>query len=233
MRWADIDQLGHVNNVRYVDYADEARLAMVDAGEIPAGQHVTGCEVRFILPLMLSSHPVRVSSTFDGGLLQQEIYTDHEGQRVVYAQVKTHLATSWSAIERHEAGPTTRPYSLRRTDTYADLVSNASFFELLQESRIVAVSEVIGGISPGGFVVGTVTVDYAGAVPWRAAPYEVSTWLERYGRSSLVLRSQVDDGDQVVAAGSAVLVGFDMDSQRSRPFNEAERKQFESALSAY
>ena len=31
MRWADLDQLGHVNNVVYVDYLQEARVDMFRA----------------------------------------------------------------------------------------------------------------------------------------------------------------------------------------------------------
>ena len=29
LRWADMDQLGHVNNVTYVDYLQEARVDML------------------------------------------------------------------------------------------------------------------------------------------------------------------------------------------------------------
>jgi len=31
MRWADMDMLGHVNNVTYVDYLQEARIDMLAA----------------------------------------------------------------------------------------------------------------------------------------------------------------------------------------------------------
>ena len=31
MRWADMDMLGHVNNVTYVDYLQEARIGMLAA----------------------------------------------------------------------------------------------------------------------------------------------------------------------------------------------------------
>ena len=31
MRWADLDLLGHVNNVTYVDYLQEARVDMLRA----------------------------------------------------------------------------------------------------------------------------------------------------------------------------------------------------------
>ena len=32
LRWADLDLLGHVNNVRYVDYLQEARLDLLRGG---------------------------------------------------------------------------------------------------------------------------------------------------------------------------------------------------------
>ena len=31
IRWADLDLLGHVNNVRYVDYLQEARVDLMRA----------------------------------------------------------------------------------------------------------------------------------------------------------------------------------------------------------
>ena len=40
MRWADLDQLGHVNNVVYVDYLQEARVDMLRA-------HGRGSRVRW------------------------------------------------------------------------------------------------------------------------------------------------------------------------------------------
>ena len=37
LRWADLDLLGHVNNVTYLDYVEEAREALFD-GLRPGGQ---------------------------------------------------------------------------------------------------------------------------------------------------------------------------------------------------
>ena len=42
LRWADLDVLGHVNNVRYVDYLQEARVDMLSLhGSSSAGQELS------------------------------------------------------------------------------------------------------------------------------------------------------------------------------------------------
>ncbi|WP_278256592.1 acyl-CoA thioesterase [Nocardioides convexus] len=60
LRWADLDLLGHVNNVRYVDYLREARGALLRACLEAAGveRHegdgyvVVRHEVSFVAPLL-------------------------------------------------------------------------------------------------------------------------------------------------------------------------------------
>ena len=57
MRWADLDMLGHVNNVVYVDYLQEARVDMLrtharrEAGELTEGVVVVRHEVTYKAPL--------------------------------------------------------------------------------------------------------------------------------------------------------------------------------------
>lgn len=63
LRWADLDLLGHVNNVRYVDYLREGRddlfrAAGVDLGS--AGAVVRRHELTFLAPLMFGTEPVCV-----------------------------------------------------------------------------------------------------------------------------------------------------------------------------
>ena len=50
MRWADLDQLNHVNNVVYVDYAMEARAQLVDDGHLDAGLPIRHVRVDFMRP---------------------------------------------------------------------------------------------------------------------------------------------------------------------------------------
>ena len=69
LRWADMDTLGHVNNVVYVDYLQEARVDMlrvhapVQGGEeLAEGVVVVRHEVEFVHPLVFRSEPVRIES---------------------------------------------------------------------------------------------------------------------------------------------------------------------------
>ena len=72
MRWADLDELSHVNNVTYLDYAHEARAVHVAAGEL-ADRAVGAVSVEFLRPLLLSRTPLHVTSSDDGVRLVQEI----------------------------------------------------------------------------------------------------------------------------------------------------------------
>ena len=65
MRWADLDQLGHVNNVVYVDYLQEARVDMLRAhGRGPEalaeGLVVVRHEVTYLKPLTFDFRPVSI-----------------------------------------------------------------------------------------------------------------------------------------------------------------------------
>ncbi len=69
LRWADMDFLGHVNNVVYVDYLQEARVDMLRVhapmrgGEALAeGVVVVRHEVEFVAPLQFRHEPVRIES---------------------------------------------------------------------------------------------------------------------------------------------------------------------------
>jgi len=78
MRWADMDMLGHVNNVRYLDYVAEAREELL-TGTPLAQAPVSSHQVEFAAPLVFRRRPVLVDSWFtdatDGGVtLAHEVY---------------------------------------------------------------------------------------------------------------------------------------------------------------
>jgi acyl-CoA thioester hydrolase len=111
MRWADLDQLGHVNNVVYVDYLQEARVDMLRAhGRGPEalaeGLVVARHEVTFLKPLTFDFRPVSIecwvtdikAATFT---MAYEIFHDAEqGDRVVYLRATTVLTPYVFAEER-------------------------------------------------------------------------------------------------------------------------------------
>ncbi|GII03752.1 acyl-CoA thioesterase [Planobispora takensis] len=89
VRFADIDSLGHVNNVRYFDYLEDARLAMfhIDPhreGRDPfRGLVIARHEIDYRRPLTFRPDPVRVETWVSGirpvrFTLDYEIRDDHE-----------------------------------------------------------------------------------------------------------------------------------------------------------
>ena len=69
MRWADMDLQGHVNNVIYVDYLQEARVDMLRVHAPATGGEqlaeatvVVRHEVEFRSPLVFRVEPVRIES---------------------------------------------------------------------------------------------------------------------------------------------------------------------------
>jgi acyl-CoA thioester hydrolase len=66
MRWADLDLLGHVNNVVYVDYLQEARVDMMRThgpsaqGALAEGTVVVRHDVSYLTPLTFDFRPVSI-----------------------------------------------------------------------------------------------------------------------------------------------------------------------------
>ena len=113
LRWADMDMLGHVNNVVYVDYLQEARVDMLSVhapykgGEkLAEGVVVVRHEVDFVAPLKFRPEPVRIetwvtriraaSFTLDYEILDEP----PDGERTVYTRASTVLTPYVFAEER-------------------------------------------------------------------------------------------------------------------------------------
>ena len=107
-RWADLDVLGHVNNVVYADYLQEARVDMLraHAGRVVSGADGEGLvvarhEITYRRPLLFDFAPVSVecwvsqlrAASFTMGY---EIFLDGPGPgaggRTVFAQARTLLS---------------------------------------------------------------------------------------------------------------------------------------------
>ncbi len=113
MRWADLDLLGHVNNVTYVDYLQEARVdllrhhgprATADEGLVE-GVVVVRHEVSYVAPLLFGrdtvSIEVWVTEIRAGSFtLAYEIFHDFDDGRRVYARASTLLTPYVFATER-------------------------------------------------------------------------------------------------------------------------------------
>jgi acyl-CoA thioester hydrolase len=225
MRWADLDVLNHVNNVVYLDYAAESRALLVEDGLLD-DRPVRRVVVEFLRPLLLSRHPIHLTSVVGDAELVQEIRPAPESSP--FARVVTTLGT----LEPMAPAPShaeTLPCQLRRSDLGPDgLVTVVKVFELLQEARILLIASRLKALSAGRFVLGRVDVTYGDGMPWRRDPYEIASWVSRVGTSSAVIESEIIGGGTVHVRASAVLIGFDLETQRSRPYTDEERAAFES-----
>ena len=113
LRWADLDLLGHVNNVTYVDYLQEARVDMFRthapdsrADDLAEGVVVVRHEVTYVSSLTFSSEPVAIecwvteirAASFTMGY---EVFAEDEaGERTVYLRARTLLTPYVFATER-------------------------------------------------------------------------------------------------------------------------------------
>ena len=115
MRWADMDLQGHVNNVVYVDYLQEARVDMLrthgpaaHTGELAEGVVVVRHEVQYVAPLTFRFQPVSIESwvteirvasfTMAYEIFQED--PDRPGERLVHVRATTVLTPYVFATER-------------------------------------------------------------------------------------------------------------------------------------
>ncbi|EGD40436.1 putative thioesterase family protein [Nocardioidaceae bacterium Broad-1] len=105
MRWADLDMLGHVNNVVYVDYLQEARVDMLrtharspQTQGLAEGVVVASHQVTYVAPLLFDFTPVYVESWVTeiraaSFTMAYEIFrTAPDGTRTVFLRASTVLA---------------------------------------------------------------------------------------------------------------------------------------------
>lgn len=115
VRWGDLDLLGHVNNVVYVDYLQEARVDMMrthtradDTGALAEGVVVVRHEVEYVAPLGIGFEPVLIESWVSqiraaSFTLDYEVFHERPeapGGRVVYLRARSLLAPYVFATER-------------------------------------------------------------------------------------------------------------------------------------
>ena len=113
LRWADMDSLGHVNNVTYVDYLQEARVDMMAAHSVMAASGVPGQgvvvvrhDIEFLAPLTFRAQPVRIETWATkiraaSFTLRYEILDlSPDGSRRLYTRASTLLTPFVFATER-------------------------------------------------------------------------------------------------------------------------------------
>jgi len=216
LRWADIDQLAHVNNVAFLDLACAAHARLVDNGEI-APNPVSAVDIEYHRPLLLSAGQVDISHVWHNNSLVQRIVAGDDVYATVTIGYEDGRAPDVDGLAQHRV-------SARHSDLDAGgQIGLIALFEYMQEARIAFVTERIRHWAAGGFVVARVAMTAYDQVPLKATPYDIHAAITRVGNSSVSVHTQIVDGEHVYAVADSVLVGFDLERQTSRPFSDDER----------
>lgn len=104
MRWSDMDAYGHVNNVQFLTYLEEARIdmfqelidrAQADDGASSAGIVVARSTIDYTAPLVHRSSPVPIDVwvTKIGGAYFDLAYEVNDGAGLIFARASSRMVT--------------------------------------------------------------------------------------------------------------------------------------------
>ena len=260
LRFADMDLLGHVNNVTHLDYVSEARADLL-AGHPAADAPVRRHQVDFVRPLVYRREPVCVDTWVcdvgeDTITLAHEVY-DAPGRgaaetdgRTVYVRVttvvahratteeRTHLAAydgpahTWRELD-DEPRPAraVHPLAVRRTDLgEGGQAQDVVFVEYFQEARVRYFMDLHTRGEQWTEHV-VARTDLDYLGPvTRGGSYEVHSWVGRIGSRSFTVRGELRDGDRVLARSAVVMVSFDSTTQRPADMAAAQRARLTEEL---
>jgi acyl-CoA thioester hydrolase len=122
--------------------------------------------------------------------------------------------------------------TLRWRDTDAlGHVNHVVYLTYLEEARDAAIARILRD-TPGesGYVVARVAIDYRQELRLADGPVTVSCAITTFGGSSAQTREAIHTAaGELTAEAKAVLVKFDRETRRSRPWTEDERRAFVAA----
>jgi acyl-CoA thioester hydrolase len=79
-------------------------------------------------------------------------------------------------------------------------------------------------------VVAQTDVDYRVPILFRPEPYDAWSWISHVGQSSVVIESEIVDGDTPLSRARVVIVFFDQVTQRAAPVPAAYREPLLAAV---
>jgi acyl-CoA thioester hydrolase len=112
MRWSDMDAYGHVNNVQFLTYLEEARIEMLrdliaraqrEDGPLAAGVLVARSEIDYKAPLVHRNEPVPIDvwvTKIGGASFDLGYEVRDEDGAVVYARASSRMVPYDFRIER-------------------------------------------------------------------------------------------------------------------------------------
>ena len=101
LRWSDYDPLHHVNNVKYLEFMQDARIAAIESMDIPrsslstVGHLVARTEIDYLKPIGMEVPEIVVALRIEklGGASYTLTYEFTDAAGVVYAKALTVMVT--------------------------------------------------------------------------------------------------------------------------------------------
>ena len=99
-------------------------------------------------------------------------------------------------------------------------VNNVKYFEYFMEARILFTARLWSGLTeegpPARMVTARTDVDYKVPILFRPEPYDAWSWLTRVGDRSMVIESEICDGDRLLARARVAMVFVDPATSRPK-----------------
>ena len=109
--------------------------------------------------------------------------------------------------------------------------NNVHYYEYFQEARVAYIRHLhTRGEVWSQNVIARMDVEYLRPLHYRAAPYEVHSWVTGVGSKSYTIVHEIRDGEVVLARSKVVMVTFDVQTQAAAPMTEHQRAAFEAEL---
>ncbi|GAB7006470.1 hypothetical protein JCM18899A_39430 [Nocardioides sp. AN3] len=243
LRWADVDALGHINNVAYASYFEDAHRWLLDDGPRAVSARRLALrrqEITYLSPLTFRTGSTIATrswsdATQEAPVIKAELFEDSpEGPRV---HARSRAVLEPRAERGRGPAPLLDPILVERAHRstvavrFADLsprgeVADTAVFEYLQEARIALMAEM--DLEPTSTVVAQKDVDFHRPGLEQSAALDVWSWVSRIGNRSMTIDSVVAHGGTVFARGSSTLVFFDAGAQRSATPSETVTRALRS-----
>lgn len=259
-RFGDMDALGHVNNVRYLDYLAEGREGWLVSIDVPEDRvRCRAHQIAFAAPMVFARADAEVRTSVvavDGDEVRvaQVLVTRGHGDdeplvhvraesrlQVADAEALRELRSYADPARAHEwrevvttAGPprAEHPVTVRSRDLgVSGVARDDAVMEWFQEARVRYFMDLHTlGEEWGAVVVARLDLELLRDVG-RDDDVSVRTWVAHLGRTSFTVGADlVDDHGEVRARATAVAVSFDPATQRPAPLAAAHRARLEQEL---
>ena len=227
VRWADLDVMNHVNNVRFIELAEHSAAVLTRAGLWQAPPAPFSLQATYLAPVSRTGQSLTVQSRLEGQTLTQDILQDHESGALATCMQLIVTAAARPPSEGTSVGPWPFQCNLasRPADTANDgFFSVSGYFGYAQEARIQLFAELMDSPGTHDFVIAHVSLEVRAPLTWQAGPHTVRSRIVRLGRSSVQVEAEIGEAEVIART---VVVAYDAVSQEPQPLSTAQRAYFQ------